>query len=98
MILVLTARTEIPTNSVARITDIQNSVVAAFLDCGDRKAGTPFEIASVPVMAAQPRANAFSISASPRFSTALIGLGAGGAALRCQWKSTGPNSPKKISA
>ena len=35
------------------------SVCAAFFDCGRLKALTPFEIASVPVSAAEPEANAF---------------------------------------
>jgi hypothetical protein len=37
---------------------IQVSVVRAFWDSGGLNAGTPFEIASVPVMAVQPWANA----------------------------------------
>ena len=36
----------------------RNSVLAAFLLFGLRNAGTPFEIASTPVSAAQPEENA----------------------------------------
>ena len=39
-------------------TPIQTSVERAFVDSGCLKAGTPFEIASVPVIAVQPWANA----------------------------------------
>ena len=44
------------TQSAAMIT----SVVAAFFASGGLKAGTPFEIASTPVMAVQPLAKARS--------------------------------------
>src|SRR5579863_2897442 len=57
---------------------IQPSVAAAFRDAGDSNAVTPFEIASVPVMAAQPSAKPRSsryINAKP-----VIGESAAGAA------------------
>ena len=41
------------------------SVVRAFFHAGLRNAGTPFEIASTPVTAAPPDANACSTTASP---------------------------------
>jgi hypothetical protein len=41
-------------NSDTDITPSSSSVVAAFLDFGLRKAGTPLEIASTPVSAAAP--------------------------------------------
>src|SRR5712691_5864728 len=40
------------------MTPIHTSVVWAFFHSGLRKAGTPFEIASTPVTAAPPEANA----------------------------------------
>ena len=43
---------------VIAITPSSSSVVAAFLLFGLRKAGTPLEIASTPVSAAQPDENA----------------------------------------
>ena len=43
-----------PRNSVARITDIQISVMPALRLRGSRNAGMPLEIASTPVSAAQP--------------------------------------------
>src|SRR5690242_13431370 len=55
-----TARNETPRNSVIAITAIAVSVRAALRDCGGRKADTPFEIASTPVSAADPDANALS--------------------------------------
>jgi hypothetical protein len=62
-------RTVMPTNIVARISAIQPSVIAALRDSGGRKAGMPLEIASMPVMAVQPEANARStrnpVRASP---------------------------------
>ena len=41
---------------------MNSSVVDAFLEAGSRNEGTPFEIASIPVTAALPRANAVSSS------------------------------------
>ena len=40
---------------------------------GRRNAGTPFEIASTPVTAEHPEANAFSSSTIPTASSALNG-------------------------
>jgi hypothetical protein len=48
---------ETPRKKSARIATIQPSVTAAFLWAGALKAITPFEIASVPVIAAHPSAN-----------------------------------------
>src|SRR5581483_1095260 len=44
--------------NAASSTTIHTRVVAAFFDAGDLKTMTPFEIASVPVMAEHPSANA----------------------------------------
>src|SRR3712207_8972759 len=49
-----------PANIVAATPPISASVVAAFLLFGGRNAGTPFAIASTPVSAVQPAANARS--------------------------------------
>ena len=46
-----------------------SSVVAAFFDLGLRNAGTPLEIASTPVSAAQPDENA---RASSRISPIVV--------------------------
>ena len=64
---------------------IQVIVVAAFFDTGSRKAGTPFEIASIPVNAVQPEEKARSSKNSVSPSTA----GTGGT-----WCSTG--GPKSV--
>ena len=47
-----------PRNIVPRIVPIHINVVRAFLHSGGLNAGTPFEIASTPVIAAEPEANA----------------------------------------
>ena len=47
-----------PTNRIARSTAIATSVRAAFFDSGGLKAGTPVAMASVPVSATAPDANA----------------------------------------
>ena len=47
-----------PENVTARITIIQVSVVRAFFHSGGLNAGTPSEIASTPVRAAQPELKA----------------------------------------
>ncbi|CAM5655644.1 hypothetical protein SCYAM73S_01770 [Streptomyces cyaneofuscatus] len=52
------ARAMIPQNMVTASSPIIASVVAAFLDFGLRKAGTPLLIASTPVRAAQPEEKA----------------------------------------
>ncbi len=49
-----------PQNMVTAIAPISSSVVAALRDFGLRKAGTPLEIASTPVSAAQPEEKARS--------------------------------------
>ncbi|GAA3215405.1 hypothetical protein GCM10020256_16980 [Streptomyces thermocoprophilus] len=49
-----------PQNIVTASRPIIASVVAAFFDFGLRNAGTPLEIASTPVSAAQPEENARS--------------------------------------
>ncbi|CAM5373449.1 hypothetical protein SGRIM128S_07102 [Streptomyces griseomycini] len=49
-----------PQNMVTASRPIRKSVVAAFRDLGLRKAGTPLEIASTPVSAAQPEEKARS--------------------------------------
>ena len=59
---------------------IHISVVLAFLHSGGRKAGTPFEMASTPVTAAPPDANAWSTTKSvttpvPRLASAGMGSG-----------------------
>src|SRR5688572_848101 len=48
------ARMETPRKYVPRITDMRVRVVAAFLDSGGRKAGTPLEMASTPERATAP--------------------------------------------
>jgi hypothetical protein len=47
----------VPRKKTARIAAIHPSVVAAFFELGCRNAPTPFEIASVPVIATHPSAN-----------------------------------------
>ena len=49
-----------PTNMAIDSTAISNMVVAAFLDSGGLNAGTPFDIASTPVIAVQPLEKAVS--------------------------------------
>ena len=46
-----------PRKNTARMPTIHPSVFAAFFGAGARKAVIPFEIASVPVIAAHPSAN-----------------------------------------
>src|SRR6185503_17431380 len=55
---VCTASHETPTNRAIAIAPMIASVVAALRAFGGRKAPTPFEIASTPVSAAAPEANA----------------------------------------
>ena len=47
-----------PRNITPSVAIIQINVVEAFFNSGCLKAGTPFEIASTPVSAVQPAANA----------------------------------------
>ena len=49
-----------PTNMKTPSEAIVTSVAAAFFASGGRKAGTPFETASTPVIAVQPLAKAVS--------------------------------------
>src|SRR6266508_3264829 len=55
---ILTVKYETPRKSVIEITPRITSVCAAFRPLGWRKAPTPFEIASTPVRATAPEANA----------------------------------------
>jgi len=52
------ARKEIPRKTKPRITAMATIVAWAFFHSGGLKAGVPFEIASVPVIALQPSAKA----------------------------------------
>src|SRR6185295_15935817 len=54
------ARTVMPTIITIAITAIATSVADAFFASGGRKAGTPFDTASTPVIAVHPLANAVS--------------------------------------
>jgi hypothetical protein len=54
------ASTEIPTRKAPRMKAMMPSVVDAFLLSGDLKTGTPFEMASTPVIATHPPEKAFS--------------------------------------
>src|SRR2546426_6135740 len=58
----LCARYVDPAKKLPRMTPIQPSVTAAFLDSGGLKAATPSETASTPVSAAHPDENARSKS------------------------------------
>lgn len=58
--LVTAASAMMPQNMVTASRPIIASVVAAFFDLGLRNAGTPLEIASTPVSAAQPEEKARS--------------------------------------
>ena len=59
------------------MTPITISVRAAFVGCGRRNAGTPFEIASTPVSALQPDANARRMTISPTLAASPTGAGSG---------------------
>src|SRR5436853_7852943 len=65
------ARTAEPRKSEPKITPIQVRVAAAFLDSGERKAGTPLEIASTPVSATAPEEKPLRMRKSPREPPAL---------------------------
>ena len=58
-------------NRMARITAIATRVAAAFLASGGLNAGTPVAIASVPVRATAPAANARSRSSTLTACTVL---------------------------
>src|SRR5437773_8314864 len=60
------ASTDTPKNRTPRITPIHTIVVAAFLDFGLRKAGTPLEMASTPVRATAPDENPLRRMNKPR--------------------------------
>ena len=60
------ASTEMPKKNVARIVPISSKVVAACFDSGFLNAGTPFEIASMPVRATAPEENARRNSSTVR--------------------------------
>src|SRR5437867_3345413 len=57
----LAVRYESPRNITPRVEPIHIKVVRAFFHSGRLKAGTPLEIASTPVTAAPPEANALRI-------------------------------------
>lgn len=66
-----------PANIVIEIAPSRKSVVAAFLDFGSRKAGTPLATASMPVSAVVPEENAratSNASAAPvkEFSATIV--------------------------
>src|SRR5687767_13066351 len=67
-----------PTNIVTAITAMVISVAAAFFDSGGLKAGTPSEIASTPVMAVQPLANAVSKANAVSIPALNVGSGSTG--------------------
>jgi hypothetical protein len=66
-----------PSTSPARMTAISSRVSAALRDSGDLNAATPSEIASTPVSAEQPRANAVrmtsQLSAYRAFAIGRVG-------------------------
>ena len=59
------------------ITPIDISVLAALRACGRRNALTPFEIASTPVSALQPEANARSSTTDAHPAARPTGAGSG---------------------
>src|SRR3954454_5673319 len=73
---------------------IQSRVVAAFLDSGCWNAGTPFEIASTPVIAVQPAEKAFSKRNRPAFTRGRTSAAQGQEALglkqRCCFRHVAP--------
>ena len=54
----LAARVDSPKNMMPRKVPMTTRVLRAFFQAGSLKAGTPFEMASTPVTAAPPDANA----------------------------------------
>ena len=70
-----TISTDSPRNITARITAIVTSVAAALRDSGGLKAGMPLEIASVPVMTAEPTVKARSSRNSENASVTGGSLG-----------------------
>src|SRR6266511_4490178 len=71
-----TARYETPMNSVIAIPPMKSRVRAAFLPGGGRNALTPLEIASTPVNAAAPDANARRTTNTPT-APAPVATGSG---------------------
>ena len=69
------ARNEMPTNIVPSSAPIHISVVRAFFHSGGRNAGTPFEMASTPVIAVLPDASACSPRNSPTIGQRLDAVG-----------------------
>src|SRR5690242_19420087 len=59
------ARNETPRNMTASAAPMKTSVCCAFFQAGFLNAGTPLEIASTPVTAAHPDANACSMTYAP---------------------------------
>ncbi len=74
----LEARKLIPRNMETATAPMIPRVAAAFRACGRRNAGTPFEIASTPVSAVDPEANACRITNSPMAPAWPIGRSASG--------------------
>src|SRR4051812_5606675 len=71
MMLYLLASHAVPYSSTIRVAMITVSAFCAFLARGSRKARTPFETASTPVIAAQPLENAFR--SSHQLNTLMVG-------------------------
>jgi hypothetical protein len=69
--------TETPMKSRIAIPPMTISVLEAFTACGRRNAGTPFEIASTPVRALHPDANARSTTISPTLPARPTGAASG---------------------
>src|SRR5512133_3361277 len=81
MIVKCRARMLVPRKNTPRIAAIQASVIEAFRALGFRNAPTPFEIASVPVMATQPSAKPRRIrNANAKPTGADVGVADAGAA------------------
>src|SRR3954468_22666510 len=72
------ANHEMPMNMMPRQTPMTMSVDRAFFHSGFLNAGTPFEIASTPVMAAPPEANAWSSRKIPTELATPIGTWSAG--------------------
>ena len=82
------ARNEMPRKTKPRIVAIATIVLWAFFHSGGLNAGVPFEIASVPVIALQPSANArmsrrrLIVSACTAIGTTSVTRGASPRAVR----------------
>ena len=66
-----------PRNMVMAMVPMMARVSAAFLACGRRKAGTPFEMASTPVSAVEPEEKARRMTNSPMGPATLASSAAG---------------------